>query len=219
MRRPCTSPSGRSGTPTWRDAPAPARRRRAALRGRRLASADRPPAVRARPQRIAVRDRDGVRTRALADAARRPGRGRTRRPLRLLAADDDRRTPAGDRAAAAARRPRRRSPLDRLRRRDRPGHAGDGRRAMPGGDRRGARRPGDRLRVNSALATLSGFARLAGGPLGGIVFGLGGLDAVVATDAASFLLAAAILAPGGPRPATGRITGSVSGAAREGLRI
>jgi MFS family permease len=54
--------------------------------------------------------------------------------------------------------------------------------------------PGDLLAAN-ALATLNRrLARLAGVPLGGLLLGLVGLDAVVLLDAASFLAAAAMTA-------------------------
>ncbi|MPQ96676.1 MFS transporter [Modestobacter sp. I12A-02628] len=64
-----------------------------------------------------------------------------------------------------------------------------------------------RMEVNGALALTAGLARLVGGPLGGVLLGIGGLPAIVAGDAASFLAAAVVLtvrrrpSPAAPLPA------------------
>lgn len=50
--------------------------------------------------------------------------------------------------------------------------------------------------ANSLVALTLNVGRLVGGPLGGVALQLGGLGGIVAADAASFLLAAILLAPG-----------------------
>ena len=59
--------------------------------------------------------------------------------------------------------------------------------------------PGALMEVNGALTLTSGLARLVGGPLGGVLLGVGGLPAVVAADAVSFLAAALVLGTAGRR--------------------
>ena len=59
--------------------------------------------------------------------------------------------------------------------------------------------PADLLGVNQALAMLASVARLVGGPLGGIVLGLRGIDGVVLADAATFAAVAALFAIRRPR--------------------
>jgi MFS family permease len=61
--------------------------------------------------------------------------------------------------------------------------------------------PDDLLGVNQALALLASVARLTGGPLGGLVLGLRGIDGVVLADAATFAGVAALFAIRAPRPA------------------
>jgi hypothetical protein len=62
--------------------------------------------------------------------------------------------------------------------------------------------PGDDLvGVNQALGMLSSVARLVGGPLGGLALGLGGIDAVVVADAATFAGVATLFAARPPRGA------------------
>jgi MFS family permease len=56
--------------------------------------------------------------------------------------------------------------------------------------------------ANGLIGLTDNLARLVGGPLGGIVLQLTGLRGIVVADAASFLLAAALLAPGRPNRAT-----------------
>lgn len=63
---------------------------------------------------------------------------------------------------------------------------------------------GDLVALNGAFGTLSGLARLVGGPLGGLVLALGGADAVVFADAATFVVCAALLATGRRMPAPSR---------------
>ena len=57
----------------------------------------------------------------------------------------------------------------------------------------------DLLGVNQALAMVASVARLTGGPLGGILLGLRGIDAVVLADAATFAGVAALFAFRRPR--------------------
>lgn len=62
--------------------------------------------------------------------------------------------------------------------------------------------------ANSLTGLTDNLARLVGGPMGGIILQLGGLQGVVLCDAASFLIAALLLARGPSRagtqvPATG----------------
>ncbi len=63
--------------------------------------------------------------------------------------------------------------------------------------------PADQLvAANSLTGLTDNLARLVGGPLGGIILQFGGLEGIVLCDAASFLVAAALLASGRRRPAT-----------------
>ncbi|HMJ32437.1 MAG TPA: MFS transporter [Baekduia sp.] len=55
----------------------------------------------------------------------------------------------------------------------------------------------DRMAINQLMAIFSSVARLLGGPIGGLVLGVGGIDAVLLTDAATFAAAAALFAVGG----------------------
>ena len=51
------------------------------------------------------------------------------------------------------------------------------------------------MSVNQLLGVLSSVARLVGGPLGGLVLGLRGIDGVLVLDAATFVAVSALLAP------------------------
>ncbi len=53
----------------------------------------------------------------------------------------------------------------------------------------------DRMAMNGLLGLTSSMARLVGGPLGGLVFGLTGLGGVIIADATTFIVAALLLAP------------------------
>jgi predicted MFS family arabinose efflux permease len=53
--------------------------------------------------------------------------------------------------------------------------------------------PGDLMRANSLLAVNSNLGRLVGGPLGGLLLAVGGLHTIVAVDAVSFAVAAALI--------------------------
>lgn len=65
--------------------------------------------------------------------------------------------------------------------------------------------PDDELvALGGAFGSLSGLARLVGGPLGGLALGLGGAATVVVADAATFAVAAAALAAGPRHPAPER---------------
>jgi MFS family permease len=55
---------------------------------------------------------------------------------------------------------------------------------------------GDLMAVNQLMAVLSSAARLVGGPIGGLVLALGGIDLVLLVDSATFLAAAALFVPG-----------------------
>lgn len=57
----------------------------------------------------------------------------------------------------------------------------------------------DRLAVNTALGMLSSLARLVGGPLGGLLLGLGSIRVVVLVDVVSFIAAATLFALSRPR--------------------
>jgi MFS family permease len=61
--------------------------------------------------------------------------------------------------------------------------------------------PGELMALNQALGVLSSVARLVGGPLGGLILGLRGIDAVLVADASTFLVVSALLATRGGRPA------------------
>jgi MFS family permease len=54
----------------------------------------------------------------------------------------------------------------------------------------------DLMVVNQTMGVLSSVARLVGGPLGGLMLGLHGIDGVVIADAATFVVAAALLSLG-----------------------
>lgn len=78
------------------------------------------------------------------------------------------------------------------------------------------------LGVNSALGLLAGLARLIGGPLGGLLLGLTGIEGVALVDAVSFLAAAGLFAVG--RPAARPVSGEgpparISVPWREGLTV
>jgi MFS family permease len=60
---------------------------------------------------------------------------------------------------------------------------------------------GERMAVNQALGVLSSVARLVGGPLGGLILGMRGIDAVLIVDALTFLGVAALLVRRRERPA------------------
>ena len=75
--------------------------------------------------------------------------------------------------------------------------------------------PADLLGVNQALAMLANVARLIGGPLGGIVLGLRGIEGVVLADAATFAGVAVLFAVRRPRP-TAPAPGSAGVRARAG---
>jgi MFS family permease len=66
-------------------------------------------------------------------------------------------------------------------------------------------KPAQIVRANSLIALNQGFGRLAGGPLGGLLLAAGDLRTIVIADAASFLLAAVLLArlPPSPRRSAG----------------
>jgi MFS family permease len=88
---------------------------------------------------------------------------------------------------------------------------------------------GDRLgRANALLGMCDSLARLVGSPLGGVVFELGRLPAVVVVDAASFLASAALVAlirvgrPAACRAPDGTAVAAGPGLARswrDGLRL
>jgi MFS family permease len=54
----------------------------------------------------------------------------------------------------------------------------------------------DLMVVNQVMGVLSSVARLVGGPLGGLILGLQGIDGVVLADAATFVVAAGLLSLG-----------------------
>ena len=60
-------------------------------------------------------------------------------------------------------------------------------------------RPDQLMAVNGALGLLSSLARLVGGPVGGLLLGLGGIRGVVLADAVSFLACAVLCTWGRPR--------------------
>ena len=64
--------------------------------------------------------------------------------------------------------------------------------------------PADLMELNQGFGMLSSVARLAGGPLGGLVLGLHGIDGVLVADAATFAGCAALFAVRPPRPASAR---------------
>ncbi len=70
---------------------------------------------------------------------------------------------------------------------------------------------GDLAGLNQVFGMLSSAARLAGGPLGGLVLGLRGIDGVVLADAATFAVVVALLALRPPR--------APAGARRAGARV
>ncbi len=55
--------------------------------------------------------------------------------------------------------------------------------------------PDQLMAMNGVLGITSSMARLVGGPLGGLVFGLTGLNGVILADAGTFLVAALLLTP------------------------
>jgi len=67
---------------------------------------------------------------------------------------------------------------------------------------------GDLAALNQVLAMLSSVARFAGGPLGGLLLGLRGIDGVILADAGTFAVVAALFAVRSPSaPAAGREAG------------
>jgi MFS family permease len=62
--------------------------------------------------------------------------------------------------------------------------------------------PADLMDVNQLLGMLSSVARLVGGPLGGLLLGLRGIDGVLVADAATFAAVAALFAVRAPRAAS-----------------
>ena len=67
---------------------------------------------------------------------------------------------------------------------------------------------GDLAGLNQVLAMLSSVARFAGGPLGGLLLGLRGIDGVILADAGTFAVVAALFAVRSPSaPAAGREAG------------
>jgi Na+/melibiose symporter-like transporter len=64
--------------------------------------------------------------------------------------------------------------------------------------------PADLMALNQGLGMLSSLARLVGGPLGGLVLGLKGIDGVLLVDAATFAGVAALFAWHPPRAAAAR---------------
>jgi Na+/melibiose symporter-like transporter len=72
----------------------------------------------------------------------------------------------------------------------------------------------DLVAANSLTGLTDNLARLVGGPLGGVILELGGLGGIVLCDAASFVIAAALLA--GARVPTPAATAEATPAAGEG---
>ena len=64
----------------------------------------------------------------------------------------------------------------------------------------------DLMSINGLLGITSNVARLVGGPLGGLVFGLSGLGGVIIADAGTFLVAALLLTPWPSRRRRGAVT-------------
>lgn len=60
--------------------------------------------------------------------------------------------------------------------------------------------PEELMAVNHLMGVLSSIARLVGGPLGGLILGVGGIDSVVVCNAVAFLVASALLGLGATRP-------------------
>jgi MFS family permease len=69
-------------------------------------------------------------------------------------------------------------------------------------------RPDQLMAVNGALGLLSALARLVGGPVGGLLLGLGGIGTVVLADAISFLACAVLCAWGRPQSLPSRAPGA-----------
>jgi MFS family permease len=76
---------------------------------------------------------------------------------------------------------------------------------------------GELVAANSLTGLTDNLARLVGGPLGGIILEVGGLQGIVLCDAASFLMAALLLVRGGAPAAVPAAAGSSSAARGEGL--
>lgn len=60
---------------------------------------------------------------------------------------------------------------------------------------------GELIGLNGLIGMAQGAARLIGAPLGGLLLSIGGLDWVALADAVTFLIAAALFAPGARTPA------------------
>ncbi|MBA3338788.1 MAG: MFS transporter [Geodermatophilaceae bacterium] len=71
----------------------------------------------------------------------------------------------------------------------------------------------DLMAMNGLLGTTSSIARLVGGPLGGLIFGLAGLEGVITADAATFVVTALLLAAWPARRAAGTEAASVGSSA------
>jgi MFS family permease len=81
--------------------------------------------------------------------------------------------------------------------------------------------PGELVSGNSLIALNNGIGRLAGGPLGGLLLAAGQLHAVIIADAATFLIAAGLIASvrlgtAGPAPAPGEPIQTLTPAPRDG---
>jgi MFS family permease len=81
----------------------------------------------------------------------------------------------------------------------------------------------DLMATNQALGMLSSVARLAGGPLGGLLLAISGIDGVLLADAATFAGVAALFAIRPPRPARPRAAPAAGAGVvrdwREGLAV
>lgn len=67
------------------------------------------------------------------------------------------------------------------------------------------------MAANAAFAAGGSISRLVGAPLGGVAVGLGGLDAVVAIDAVSFVAVAIAIAGMAPVHSTSSSSDEVAG--------
>lgn len=74
---------------------------------------------------------------------------------------------------------------------------------------RTAGRDGGLMAMNGLLGISSSMARMVGGPLGGLVFGLTGLGGVIMADACTFLVAALLLAPWPSRRPPGAVAPTI----------
>src|SRR5574341_381063 len=169
------------------------------VRDRRLAAIDRATGLRPATHRLQPGHLHGVPARAAAGPGGRPAGGCARRPLGPAPHAGGGQRRAGAPAAAAAGRPRPTAALDRLCRR-----RGGGRPRPPLPAGQNAQVPatvpaGELVAANSLTGITDNLARLVGGPLGGVILEVAGLAGVVACDAASFLVAALLLANGRAR--------------------